>query len=182
MAQKIALGGGCHWCTEAVFQSLIGVSKVEQGFVASTGENAEFSEAVIVHFDDALLSLSVLVEIHLHTHKSTSNHSMRAKYRSAIYTFSKEQHLEVLSQLELLQVQFQHKLITQVLSFNQFKASRVQIQNYYYSNPNKPFCESFINPKLQILLKTFSKYTNQNKLKHLKDESGEINHKKCQGA
>ncbi|MBC3757080.1 peptide-methionine (S)-S-oxide reductase [Hyunsoonleella sp. SJ7] len=171
MKQKIVFGGGCHWCTEAVFQSLKGVSKVEQGFAASTGADHSFSEAVIVHFDEAEISLNVLVEIHIHTHKSTSNHSMRPKYRSAIYTFSEEQKLEAILILEMLQSQFQHKLITQILTFDKFKASRKQIQNYYFSNPKKPFCESFINPKLQILLNKFSKYTNKNKLKHLKDES-----------
>ena len=46
---KIALGGSCHWCTEAVFQSLLGVKKVEQGYVASTNENSSFSEAIVVH-------------------------------------------------------------------------------------------------------------------------------------
>ena len=100
---QIAFGGGCHWCTEAVFQSLIGVSQVEQGFVASIDENSGFSEAVIVHFDAAKISLAVLIEIHLHTHKSTVNHSMRAKYRSAVYTFSEAQRHVVKSQLELLQ-------------------------------------------------------------------------------
>jgi peptide-methionine (S)-S-oxide reductase len=168
---KIVLGGGCHWCTEAVFQSLIGVSKVEQGFVASTDANSEFSEAVIVYFDDSKIPLSILIEVHLHTHKSTSNHSMRTKYRSAIYTFSEDQNNLVKSHLELFQFQFQNKLITQILPFDRFKASREQIQNYYYNNPEKPFCESFINPKLQMLLKNFSKYTDQNKLKHLKNES-----------
>lgn len=164
---KIAFGGGCHWCTEAVFQSLLGVIKVEQGFVASIDENSEFSEAVIIHFDAAKISLGVLIEIHLHTHKSTSNHSMRNKYRSAIYTFSEAQKHEATAQLELLQFQFQNELITQVLPFDKFRASRAQIQNYYYKNPKKPFCESFINPKLQILQRNFFKYTNQNKLKTL---------------
>ena len=96
-AQKIAFGGGCHWCTEAVFQSIKGVLKVEQGFVASTKKNSSFSEAVIVHFEDSKIALKTLIEIHLHTHKSTSNHSMRSKYRSAIYTFSEVQNKKVQS-------------------------------------------------------------------------------------
>ncbi len=173
MVNKIAFGGGCHWCTEAVFQSLIGVLKVEQGFVGSTDENSDFSEAVIVHFNDAEISLATLMEIHLYTHKSASNHAMRPKYRSAIYTFSEDQNNSVKSQLELLQFQFQNKLITRVLPFDRFKVSREQIQNYYYNNPEKPFCERFINPKLKLLLNKFSKYANQNKLKHLNNESRE---------
>jgi len=61
-------------------------------------------------------------------------------------------------------------LITEVLSFESFKALREQIQNYYFNNPEKPFCERFINPKTQVLLKRFSNYTNKNKLKQLKNE------------
>ncbi|MGB5417599.1 peptide-methionine (S)-S-oxide reductase [Algibacter sp.] len=170
MLNKIALGGGCHWCTEAVFQSLVGVSKVEQGFVASTGENIAFSEAVIVHFNTEIISLKTLIEIHLHTHKSSSNHSMRTKYRSAVYTFSKVQKHEVEGLMNAFQDAFENKLITQVFPFKSFKASRKQIQNYYYSNPKKPFCQSFINPKLEIIINQFSKYGNENKLKHLKYE------------
>ena len=167
---KIALGGGCHWCTEAVFQSLIGVSKVEQGFVASTGDNNTFSEAVIVHFNSKDISLKTLVAIHLYTHKSTSNHSMRTKYRSAVYTFFEAQKQEAEQILESLQKQFENKLTTKVLPFESFKASREQIQNYYFNNPEKPFCESFINPKLKVLLNQFSNAVNQEKLKHLKNE------------
>ena len=176
--QKIALGGGCYWCTEAVFQSLIGVSKVEQGFVASTGDNNTFSEAVIVHFNAEYISLGILIEIHLHTHKSESNHSMRTKYRSAVYVFSEAQKQEAEQILAWLQNQFENKLITEVLAFKSFKASREQIQNYYYNNPEKPFCERFINPKLVLLLKRFSSYTNQNKLKHLENEQYQTEYSK----
>ncbi|MFC7357212.1 peptide-methionine (S)-S-oxide reductase [Jejudonia soesokkakensis] len=165
--QKIALGGGCHWCTEAVFQSLKGVVKVEQGYVASKEENASFSEAVIVHFFTKQNSLQALIEIHLHTHKSTSNHSMREKYRSAIYVFSEEQKKECQQLLSELQSDFKDKLITKVLFFNEFKPSRTQITNYYFNNPEKPFCRQFINPKLKLLLANFSEKTETAKLAHL---------------
>jgi len=157
---KIALGGGCHWCTEAVFQSLIGVSKVEQGFVASEGEHTAFSEAVIVHFESEIISLETLIEIHLHTHKSTTNHSMRKKYRSAIYVFSDAQKTEAETMLNTFQPEFKNNLITKVYPFSEFKASRDAIQNYYQKNPEKPFCERFINPKLKLLQDKFSHHVN----------------------
>ena len=152
---KIAFGGGCHWCTEAVFQSLLGVKKVEQGFVASIGNQSTFSEAVIVHFSPCIISLKTLIEIHLHTHKSTVAHAMRTKYRSAIYYFSEEQKIEAETQLNNFQTEFNNNLITKVYPFSRFKASREAIQNYYQKNPNKPFCERFINPKLNLLMRNF---------------------------
>ena len=83
---KVGLGGGCHWCTEGIFESLIGIKAVKQGWIASIDNNAELSEAIEVSFDPSMISLQTLIEIHLHTHASTSNHTMRQKYRSAIYT------------------------------------------------------------------------------------------------
>ena len=151
----ISFGGGCHWCTEAVFQSLKGVERVEQGYVASVGDNTSFSEAVIVHFNDIVIPLKTLIEIHLHTHKSTSLHSMRHKYRSAVYTFSEEQLNEANFILREFQTEFNKKIITKGYVFSEFKPSRESIQNYYLKNPKKPFCERFINPKLELLLKKF---------------------------
>ena len=88
MISKIGFGGGCHWCTEAVFQSLKGVAKVEQGWIASFDEYDSFSEAVIVYYNETVISLETLIDVHLYTHRSNSDHSMRKKYRSAVYTFS----------------------------------------------------------------------------------------------
>ncbi|MAZ72560.1 MAG: peptide methionine sulfoxide reductase [Flavobacteriaceae bacterium] len=158
---KIALGGGCHWCTEAVFQSLRGVEKVEQGYVTSVGNATTFSEAVVVHFNPQKISLAVLIEIHLYTHKSTVAHSMREKYRSAVYTFSEAQKEASEIILQKLQDNFSEKLVTQVLSFKSFKGSREAITNYYQKNPHKPFCERFIEPKLELLRKEFSDFTNK---------------------
>lgn len=164
---KIAFGGGCHWCTEAVFQTLIGVKKVEQGWVASIDENKTFSEAVIVHFDIEKIDLKTLIEIHLFTHKSTSNHSMRSKYRSAVYYFSINQKKDCIKIIEDLQPNFTNKIITQILKFKDFKPSTQEFQNYYQTNPDKPFCENYINPKLKFLIDKFSKKVDKSKVNHL---------------
>lgn len=164
---KIAFGGGCHWCTEAVFQTLIGVEKVAQGWVSSTNKNETFSEAVIVHFNIEKINLKTLIEIHLHTHKSTSNHSMRTKYRSAVYYFSNNQKEESLKIIKELQCKFERKIITEALEFKDFKPSTEEFQNYYQSNPEKPFCKNYINPKLQFLIDTYSENVDKTKVFHL---------------
>jgi peptide-methionine (S)-S-oxide reductase len=153
---RIGLGGGCHWCTEAVFQALNGVQKVEQGFVSSTGKDTGFSEAVIVHYNPMVISRERLIEIHLYTHKSTSNHSMRTKYRSAIYVFDKDQEVSVLEILRKMNHRFEEKLVTKVYPFRSFKPSAVEFQNYYLQNPKKPFCQTYIDPKLKVLSSQFS--------------------------
>lgn len=153
---RIGLGGGCHWCTEAVFQSLKGVVRVEQGWISASGA-VEFSEAVLIHFNPEKISIKDLIEVHLHTHKSTSSHYMRSKYRSAVYTFSLKQLRESKQILKLLQKEFDDKLITQVYRFKEFKLSPESYQNYYYKNPEKPFCKTYINPKLHLLLTRFPK-------------------------
>jgi peptide-methionine (S)-S-oxide reductase len=164
---KIAFGGGCHWCTEAVFQSLIGVEKVVQGWVASIAKNNNFSEAVIICFDSSKIDLETLIEIHLLTHKSSSNHSMRKKYRSAVYYYSDSQKQECQKIIGNLQANFEEKIITQIIAFHQFKPSSIAFQNYYQSNPEKPFCKNYIDPKLKMLLDNFSKNINKSKVQHL---------------
>ena len=162
--QKIGLGGGCHWCTEAVFQSLKGVYKVEQGFIASTGINSSFSEAVIVHFYEDSIRLKDIIAVHLHTHNSTSQHSMRSKYRSAVYVFSNEVAGVVSGLLEAIQGDFVEPLVTQVLPFNAFKPSDSQFHNYYFTDTERPFCKTHIQPKLQLLLDTFSAHIKKDTL------------------
>ncbi len=163
---KIGFGGGCHWCTEAVFQSLIGVVKVEQGFVASDNDQDTFSEAVLVHFKVDEISLKDLISIHLSTHESTSNHSMRSKYRSAVYTFGKVQAEQASKVLNALQVDFNNQLITKVYPFRKFKPSGELFHDYYYSNPQKPFCKKHISPKLDLLLSKFSNNVDVGKIKN----------------
>lgn len=166
---KIGFGGGCHWCTEAVFQSLLVVEKVEQGFVASTKPNNSFSEAVIVHFNSKCITLNTLIEIHLLTHSSKSSHFMREKYRSAIYTFDNGQQEAANSLMVKFQKKFNDELITKVLPFKYFEPSKENFINYYFENPGKPFCETFISPKLKLLLRQFSKFVDHKKIAHIKN-------------
>ncbi|MDF1697512.1 MAG: peptide-methionine (S)-S-oxide reductase [Saprospiraceae bacterium] len=154
MINKIGLGGSCHWCTEAIFQSLKGVHRVEQGWI-SAKESPALSEAVIVHFDPNQINLKILIEIHLRTHSATSNHSLRTKYRSAVYVFDAIQHTESILILTELQPQFDKPLITQVLYFDSFKLNSENYLDYYYRNPEKPFCKNVIDPKLKILRAQF---------------------------
>jgi peptide-methionine (S)-S-oxide reductase len=153
--QKIGFGGSCHWCTEAIFRSLKGVKGVEQGWISSKGDQTMPSEAVIVNFDVSVITLQTLIAIHLHTHSCTSSHKMRGKYRSAIYTFEKEQFRTASNALCDLEEDFEDPIITKVLPFGSFQLNEENYLDYYYKDPSKPFCRNIIGPKLKILLARF---------------------------
>jgi peptide-methionine (S)-S-oxide reductase len=164
LSEKIALGGGCHWCTEGVFASLKGVIQINQGWITSSGSNSQFSEAIEVFFDANIISLKDLISIHLHTHACTADHSMRNKYRSAVYVYSDVQREQTRSMLQELQSDFTKKIITKVLPFVAFKANKAELTDYLYTSPSRPFCQRYINPKLQVLMQRFSKHVNTDKL------------------
>ncbi|MDX1542799.1 MAG: peptide-methionine (S)-S-oxide reductase [Christiangramia sp.] len=148
---KIGFGGGCHWCTEGVFQAIKGVGEVKQGYISTAQEKETFYEGVLVYYDPGSISLQKLIEIHLQTHQSTSNHSMRSKYLSAVYTFDTLQNSEVLDILDAIQGKFEKQIITKAYKFGDFKASRLEIRNYYKTDPDRPFCKLYIDPKMKIL-------------------------------
>ena len=164
MIIKAGFGGGCHWCTEAVFASLKGVISVEQGWIASDGENTSFSEAVLIVFDSEAISFHDLIAVHVYTHSATSEHSMRGKYRSAVYTLSDIDAAEAFTALQALQQEFVKPLITAILPFNEFKINREDSLNYYYADPEKPFCRTYINPKLELILKQFGNLAEKEKI------------------
>ncbi|WP_108867982.1 peptide-methionine (S)-S-oxide reductase [Aquimarina aquimarini] len=157
--QKIGFGGGCHWCTEAVFDSLKGVIQVKQGYIRGHKENDYFSEAVLVYFDPKIILINDLIAIHLHTHNSTSDHSFRKKYRSAVYYHNESEHNLIKTILNGLQKDFKDQIITQPVLFQEFTSSRSQLLNYYSNNPEKPFCKKYIDPKLKLLKEKYSKIT-----------------------
>lgn len=151
MSARIGFGGGCHWCTEAVFQALRGVADVRQGFIASLTPDDGFSEAVIVTFDPAAVSLKTLISAHLITHASEADHKMRGKYRSAIYTFDPNQSEQAKAILARLAADTGAEFVTRVLPHRTFKESDTRFHNYYQRDPTRPFCQTYIDPKLAKL-------------------------------
>ena len=158
--RTIGFGGGCHWCTEAVFQFFPG-TRVEQGYAAADPPHDAWSEAVRVRFDPARVPLAVLVEAHLRTHASTSAHSMRGKYRSAIYVpdgdgAEGEEADELRALLRDLQSGFERPLVTRVLPLRRFRLSDERFRDYYRTDPERPFCRAYVDPKLALLRSRFA--------------------------
>jgi peptide-methionine (S)-S-oxide reductase len=153
---KIGFGGGCHWCTEAIFQALHGVGHVRQGWISSLPPFDAFSEAVIVHFNDTI-GLADLIAVHLLTHSSAADHSMRQKYRSAVYFFEENDRIAAETAIERLAKESGTDYITQVLPFADFRENTEDYRDYYRKNKAGPFCKTYIDPKLTALRRKFGK-------------------------
>lgn len=153
---KAGFGGGCHWCTEGVFQALRGVAEVAQGFVKSDAPADTWSEGVIVTFDPSVITLATLSEVHLRTHSATRFRSPRDKYRSAIYIFDDCQRSEAELAITRYADESEKTVHTLVLPFAGFMASEERYQNYYRTDPSRPFCRRYIDPKLDFIRRHFA--------------------------
>ncbi|NQD72316.1 peptide methionine sulfoxide reductase [Sphingobacterium shayense] len=154
--KKIGFGGGCHWCTEAIFQALKGVEVVEQGWISSITPYDTFSEGVIVHFNDDI-TLELLIEIHLLTHSSSNLHSMSDKYRSAVYYFGADDKAVIETTITKLGLENNCRYITQALPFVDFRLNSESYLNYYKQDKQRPFCQNNIDPKLKAIQKKFGR-------------------------
>ncbi|MBS0503134.1 peptide-methionine (S)-S-oxide reductase [Sphingomonas sp. NPDC019816] len=153
---KVGLGGGCHWCTEGVFQALRGVTQVEQGFLQSEPPADTWAEGVVVTFDPSAISLGTLSEVHLRTHSSSRARSIRGKYRSAIYIFEPGQRSEAEQAVRRFAAQAAKDIHTQVMPFVGFLPSDERYQNYYRTDPSRPFCRRYIDPKLDLIRREYA--------------------------
>ena len=153
---KAGFGGGCHWCTEGVFQALRGVARVDQGFVQSDAPADVWSEGVVITFDPSVIPLASLAEVHLRTHSATRARSPRSKYRSAIYIFEEGQRAEAEDAILRFADASDRPVHTLVLPFRGFRASDERYRNYYRTDPSRPFCRRYIDPKLDLIRRHFS--------------------------
>ena len=137
-----------------MFDHLRGVSRVEQGYARSDPPADAWSEAARVTYDPVLIPMRVLLDIHLRTHASTSDHSMRGKYRSAVYVEGDGS--EVRAALANLQAGFDAPLVTQVLPLKAFRLNDARFLAYYRTDPERPFCRTHIDPKLALLRREYA--------------------------
>ena len=157
--KRLGLGGGCHWCTEAVFQSLIGVEDVKQGWISAPPPDDTLSEAVELLFDDQVISMKDLISIHLLTHSCTSEHSLRSKYRSAVYCYCAGDAEAACDIIIELQKDFSRPIITKILKAQRFLLNQEKYLNYFKNHSESAFCKTYISPKLTIIMDRFSRFS-----------------------
>jgi len=168
----ITLGGGCFWCTEAVFERVQGVVSVEPGYSnghvqqpsyeqVCTGRTG-YSEVVRVRFDTSQISLAAILEIFFATHDPTSLNRQGAdvgtQYRSGIYYRNAEQDQVARQVLEAAQAALGGRVVTEVLPEQNYWPAEAYHHHYYARNPEQGYCVFVVAGKVDKFLSTFSQY------------------------
>jgi len=104
--------------------------------------------------DPDLVSPEQLIDIHLITHSSASNHRMRAKYRSAVYWNDPNQSQRLSATFDRITDARGAAVVTRLFELGDFRDSPEMFHNYYFRNPSAPFCQTHIEPKLKGLIRT----------------------------
>lgn len=160
------VGGGCFWCTEAVFNHVKGVEEVVSGY---TGGNAPgkptyreicsgltgHAEVVKVTFDANIISYKEILEIFMTTHDPTTLNRQGAdvgtQYRSVIYFYNDKQKEIANRVLEELNPLYNNKIVTEVSPMGVFYEAEKEHQEFYKNNPDYGYCTYVIDPKLNKL-------------------------------
>ena len=170
--EKATFGGGCFWCTEAIFQKLKGVDKVESGYAGGTKENPSYNqvcagvtghaEVIQITFDPDVISYDYLLKIHLSTHDPTTLNYQGAdhgtQYRSIILTHDATQTKTAEQVISEMTSYFDNEIVTEVKPFDVFYKAEDYHQNYYNNNPGQGYCVAVIGPKLEKFRKLFVEY------------------------
>ena len=164
-------GNGCFWCTEAIFEQLEGVAKVESGYAGGEVENPSYkevctgttghAEVIRLTFDPKKISYRELLDVFFSTHDPTTLNRQGAdvgtQYRSAIFYHNDEQKVEaekMISDLEKEKV-FDSKIVTEITLINNYSVAENYHQDYYNNNKNQGYCRMVINPKLEKFTKKY---------------------------
>lgn len=171
--ETAVFGGGCFWCTEAIFQSLKGVVKVTSGYTGGKVENPSYdavcsgrtghAEAVKIEFDPAVIRYHVLLEVFFATHDPTTlnrqGNDSGEQYRSVVFCTTEQQRQEAVQYIDKLSSsdEYDKAIVTEVKPLNQFYAAEDYHQNYFQENQSQPYCQVVIGPKLEKFKKQFGR-------------------------
>jgi peptide-methionine (S)-S-oxide reductase len=164
-------GGGCFWCTEAVFGQLKGVVSVMPGYAGGTvanptyeqvcGGNTGHAEVTRVEYDPARISFNDLLVVFFATHDPTSLNRQGAdvgtEYRSAIFYTTDGQRQAAQALIDQVNDSNQegNRIVTEVVPLSTFYQAEGYHQEYYRNNSLAPYCQIVINPKLRKLHQQF---------------------------
>lgn len=160
--QIITVGGGCFWCTEAVFEELKGVEKVESGYSGGTVPNPTYeqvcsgttghAEVSQITFDPKVISLKQILEVFFTVHDPTTlnrqGNDTGTQYRSVIFYRNDEQKTAAEQAIKDAGKLWDDKIVTELAPFKAFYKAEDYHQEYYRNNPRQGYCQVIISPKV----------------------------------
>jgi len=173
--KRIVLGGGCFWCTEAVFQRVKGVISVVSSYAGGNRSNPNYemictgvsgyAEVVDITYNAEIISLAELLDIFFATHNPTTLNQQGAdrgtQYRSVVYYANKEEHESINAAIYKNQKNYEEPIVTEVLPFlGVVYPAEPYHQNYYALHETQGYCQMVITPKLQKFMSAFPEKLN----------------------
>ena len=167
--EKLVLGGGCFWCTEAVYSNVKGVIEVVSGYAGGARANPTYenictgatghAEVVEIKYDSEIITLDALLDIFFAVHNPTTLNQQGAdrgtQYRSIVYYENDDDKEIILESIEANQIFFRDKIITEISELPVVYKAEEYHQNYFKNNPNQGYCQAVVAPKVQKLMTQF---------------------------
>jgi len=156
-------GGGCFWCTEAIFQMIPGVKSVASGYAGGTKENPTYkevcsgstghAEVTQITYDPKVVSYEKLLDTFWDAHDPTTlnrqGNDVGTQYRSVILYGNEAQKLAAEKSKAEAQKHFSQPIVTEIVPLKKFYKAEDYHQDFYRSNPSQPYCRAVIRPKVE---------------------------------
>lgn len=175
--KEATFGGGCFWCTEAVFQDLAGVSTVEAGYAGGKVENPTYkqictgetghAEVIRIVYDSSKISYEQLLEVFFQTHDPTTLNRQGAdegtQYRSVVFYHDESQKQAAEAMKIKAKDWFDDAIVTEISPLPTYYAAENYHQDYFdYNGDKNPYCTAVISPKLAKFRKQFKPMLKEN--------------------
>ena len=168
--EMITLGGGCFWCTEAVYEHVDGVTAVESGYCNGRVAKPTYEqvcsgatgcvEVIRVAFDADRISLREVLEIFFVIHDPTTpnrqGNDVGTQYRSGIYVHDAAQQAVAREVMDEVNAKVGGRLVTELLPLADYSRAEDYHQHYYANNPHQGYCAMVAAPKIEKFRKTFA--------------------------